>query len=92
MKKKHKVLIVDHGSKYIKKLEKMYVDHPDIKYDVDVIKSDDVLGMKLKGYNIIHLSGSRVKKMNYIIPFKLKRIFMIKLISMFWIMLILIHM
>ncbi|MBW2975464.1 hypothetical protein KY366_07120 [Candidatus Woesearchaeota archaeon] len=59
---KKKVLIVDHGSSYAKHLVSMYQGYPTISYQVEVVDSEKVKGKKLEGYDIIHLSGSRVKK------------------------------
>ncbi len=65
-----KVLIVDHGSDYTKHLKDMYQNHQEIIYDVTVktdeairkLKDSDKSGKALKGYDIIHPSGSRNKK------------------------------
>ncbi len=53
---------MDHGSSYRKHLVSMYEGHPTISYGVEVVDSDKVKGKNLKGYDIVHLSGSRVKK------------------------------
>ena len=65
-----KVLIVDHGSSYTQHIEDMYKNHPDVTYDITAVtdeeirrlKESDKKGEALKGYDIIHASGSRRKK------------------------------
>ncbi len=65
MTKNKKVLVVDHGSSYISHLKNMYTNHPDNSYTVHSVTHDKVKQLSkkdLKDYDIIHLSGSRVKK------------------------------
>lgn len=61
-KPRKRVLVVDHGSAFTKKLVKMYQGHPDIQYDVQKVKAEKVEDTDLSGFDIVHMSGSRRKK------------------------------
>jgi anthranilate/para-aminobenzoate synthase component II len=67
-KARKRVLIIDYGSKSAENLKAMYEKHQsereDVSYDIELVKAENIIGKDLKGYDIIHQSGSRVKKLS----------------------------